>query len=97
LTESKFAVTSTPWDLGTFWIEPLQQWMNGEPVASICSTFGIYEGNLIRSVMKLNNMLEEWRCMAKFCEHSDMLNKFNGVEKLLIREVVIQDSLYLHM
>ena len=97
LTESKFAVTSTPWDLGTFWIEPLQQWMNGEPVASICSTFGIYEGNLIRSVMKLNNMLEEWRCMAKFCEHSEMLNKFNGVEKLLIREVVIQDSLYLHL
>jgi superfamily II RNA helicase len=97
LAENKFNMKSTPWDLGTFWIEPLQQWMNGEPVGSICSTFGIYEGNLIRSVMKLNNMLEEWRCMAKFCEHSEMLNKFKDAEKLLIREVVIQDSLYLHL
>ena len=97
LEEKKTGKQYTAWDLTTFWIEPLQQWMEGEPVASICSTFGIYEGNLIRSVLKLNNMLEEWRCMAKFCEHADMLSKFKDAEKLLIREVVIQDSLYLHL
>ena len=97
LEENKHGKDYTPWDLTTFWIEPLQQWMDGEPVASICSAFGIYEGNLIRSVLKLNNMLEEWRCMAKFCEHADMLAKFIDAEKLLIREVVIQDSLYLHL
>lgn len=97
LEEKKRGKEYTAWDLTTFWIEPLQQWMEGEPVASICRTFGIYEGNLIRSVLKLNNMLEEWRCMAKFCEHADMLSKFKDAEKLLIREVVIQDSLYLHL
>ena len=97
LEEKKRGKEYTAWDLTTFWIEPLQQWMEGEPVASICTTFGIYEGNLIRSVLKLNNMLEEWRCMAKFCEHADMLSKFKDAEKLLIREVVIQDSLYLHL
>ena len=95
--EKKIGKEYTPWDLTTFWIEPMQQWMDGEPVASICTTFGIYEGNLIRSVMKLNNMLEEWRSMAKFCEHSDMLDKFSGAEQFLLREVIVQDSLYLHL
>ena len=95
--EQKYRKQYTACNLSTYWIEPLQDWMNGESVASICSTYGIYEGNMIRSVLKLNNMLEEWRCMAKYCEHSEMLMKFTDVEKLLLREAVIQDSLYLHL
>jgi superfamily II RNA helicase len=95
--EQKHRKQYTACNLSTYWIEPLQDWMNGESVASICKSYGIYEGNMIRSVLKLNNMLEEWRCMAKYCEHSEMLLKFTDVEKLLVREAVIQDSLYLHL
>jgi superfamily II RNA helicase len=59
--------------------------------------YGMYEGNVIRSVLKLQNMLEEWRAMAIYCEHTEVLEKFRDAHNLLIREAVIQDSLYLHM
>ena len=73
------------------------RWMEGDSVASICSEFGIYEGNLIRSVLKLQNMLEEWRSMAQYCEHVEILHRFRDANNLLLRETVIQDSLYLHL
>jgi superfamily II RNA helicase len=87
----------TEWTLGTFWIDPMWRWMEGESVATLCSDYGIYEGNLIRSVLKLQNMLEEWRSMAGYCQHTDVLTKLEGADSLLLREAVIQDSLYLHL
>lgn len=87
----------TEWNLGTFWIEPLWRWMEGQSVATLCTDYGLYEGNLIRSVLKLQNMLEEWRSMAMYCEHTEVLARLEGADALLIREAVIQDSLYLHL
>lgn len=87
----------TEWNLGTFWIEPLWRWMEGESVATLCTDYVLYEGNLIRSVLKLQNMLEEWRSMATYCEHTEVLARLEGADSLLIREAVIQDSLYLHL
>jgi superfamily II RNA helicase len=85
------------WKMSVSWIGPLWDWMQGEAVSTICSNYGIYEGNLIRSVLKLQNMLDEWRSMATFCEHTDILEKFKDAHRLLVREAVIQDSLYLHL
>jgi antiviral helicase SKI2 len=88
---------ASKWSMGSSWIGPMWDWINGNSVASICQTYGIYEGNLIRSVMKLQNMLDEWRSMAAFCEHTEMMDKFRDAHTLLLKEAVIQDSLYLHM
>jgi superfamily II RNA helicase len=85
------------WNMSISWIGPIWDWMNGHAVATICQTYGIYEGNLIRSVLKLQNMLDEWRSMAAYCEHTDTMDKFRDAHQLLVREAVIQDSLYLHM
>ena len=88
---------SSEWPLGTFWIGPMWRWMEGESVATLCSEYGIYEGNLIRTALKLANMLEEWRSMAGYCGNLDVLDKFSRVHELVQREAVIQDSLYLHL
>jgi hypothetical protein len=52
---------------------------------------------MIRSVLKLQNILDEWRSMATFCEHIDTLDKFRDAHTLILRDAVIQDSLYLHL
>ena len=88
---------ATEWKLCTFWIGPMWRWMEGDAVATICQEHGVYEGNLIRSVLKLQNMLDEWRAMATYCQHTDVLDKFEKAHELLLREAVIQDSLYLHL
>jgi len=96
-TELQEKSTPSEWKMGTSWIGPMWDWMEGESVAAICVKYGMYEGNVIRSVLKLQNMLEEWRAMAIYCEHTEVLDKFRDAHNLLIREAVIQDSLYLHM
>lgn len=95
--ETQNKSSESPWKMGTTWIAPLWDWMNGESVARICANYEIYEGNLIRSVLKLQNMLDEWKSMASFCEQTDVLDRFKDASQLLIREAVIQDSLYLHL
>ena len=95
--EAEQGSAQSKWKMSTAWIGPMWDWMNGDAVATICQTYGIYEGNLIRSVLKLQNMLDEWRSMAAFCEHTDIMDKFRDAHHLLVREAVIQDSLYLHM
>jgi superfamily II RNA helicase len=94
--EDENGSTLSPWKMSTSWIGPLWDWMEGQSLGEICAKYDIYEGNMMRSVMKLYNMLEEWRCMATFCEHSDILEKFRDAHTLLLRKAVIQDSLYLH-
>jgi superfamily II RNA helicase len=88
---------ASEWKLCTFWIAPMWRWMEGDAVATICQEYGVYEGNLIRSVLKLQNMLDEWRSMATYCGHTDVLERFEKAHELLLREAVIQDSLYLHL
>jgi len=88
---------ASEWKLCTFWIGPMWRWMEGDAVATICQDYGVYEGNLIRSVLKLQNMLDEWRSMATYCGHTDVLERFEKAHELLLREAVIQDSLYLHL
>ena len=43
------------------------------------------------------SLLEEWRSMATYCQHTDVLRAFEGAEDLLVRDAVIKDSLYLHL
>lgn len=95
--EKEQCSVQSKWNMSTAWIGPMWDWINGDAVATICQTYGLYEGNLIRSVLKLQNMLDEWRSMAAFCEHTDVMDKFRDAHHLLLREAVIQDSLYLHM
>ena len=95
--EKAAGAKATEWALGTFWITPMCRWMDGDSVAQICTDYGVYEGNLIRTVLKLQNILDEWRSMAEYCEHIDVLEKFRNAHELLVREAVIQDSLYLHL
>jgi superfamily II RNA helicase len=95
-TEDEEGAMGSRWKMGTSWIGPMWDWMEGLSTGEICAKYEIYEGNLTRSVMKLYNMLEEWRCMATFCEHADVLEKFRDAHMMLLTKAVIQDSLYLH-
>jgi hypothetical protein len=47
--------------------------------------------------MKMANLLEEWRSLATFCEHAEMLEKLRDVEKLVLRDVAVCSSLYVSL
>ena len=85
------------WSLHTSWIEPLQRWMNEEEAAVICSEYGLYEGNFIRSVLKVSNMVEEWVSLATFTKSIELLQLLEGLKERLVRGVVRPESLYLNL
>jgi hypothetical protein len=43
------------------------------------------------------NILEEWLAMATYCQHIEQINKINEVRQGIIRDIVVSDSLYLHL
>jgi len=85
------------WKISTQLIEPLRRWIEGDNASVICQEHGLFEGNFIRAVMKMSNMLDEVLAMATYCQHTDQINKIMEVRQKIIRDIVISDSLYLHL
>ena len=91
------AKTDDAWTLSIQWTEPVYRWLT-EPdlhIATLCETYGTFEGNLVRGFLKLTNLLDEWISLATFCEHADQLEKIAEVKGLLVRGLVLPTSLYL--
>ena len=90
------------WAVNTSWVEPVWRWLGGggaEPAtaAELCADYGFYEGNLMRVLLKMVNLLEELRCAATLSADVDMLEKMKGAELRLLRDVAVCDSLYLRI
>ena len=85
------------WSISTRMIEPMRRWIQGENASIICFDHDIFEGNFIRTVMKMGNMLDEWLSMATYCQHTEQIEKIMEVRQRMIRDIVISDSLYLHL
>ena len=85
------------WTFTTTWIEPIWRWLNGENASQICADYGLFEGNFVRAVLRVANMADEWTAMATFCEDVELLEKLKDVRTNLVRDIIIPDSLYLHL
>jgi superfamily II RNA helicase len=83
------------WALSTTWVEPVWRWLGGATLQELCRDYDTYEGNMIRIFMKMSNLLEEWRSLATFCEHAEMLEKLRAFEQIILRDVAVSNSLYI--
>jgi superfamily II RNA helicase len=97
--ESQYAIQSpdTYWELSTTWIEPMYRWSLGDDASILCRDYDLFEGNLLRSIMKCVNLLEEWAALATFKKDVLMLDKLRGIEQSLKRNIATSDSLYLRL
>jgi superfamily II RNA helicase len=85
------------WELNTTWVEPVWRWLQGATVQELCADYECYEGNLLRLLSKVVNLLEEWRSLATLCNDTEMLEKMRGVETKVMRDFTPGDSLYLRL
>lgn len=72
-------------------------WMRGLSAAEVCSTHGLYAGNLYRLLQTLRNLVDELHILATIERNVTLLDTIAKVHELLIRDLAIGDSLYLHM
>ena len=85
------------WCISTDMMDPMRKWMEGEHASVICAEHGLFEGNFIRCIMKLANILDEWLAMATYCQHIEQVDKVMEVRQRVIRDLISGDSLYLRL
>lgn len=85
------------WTLSTTWVEPVKRWLEGDSAAQICSDAGLFEGNFVRAILRVANMVDEWIAVATLREDLETLEKLQDVRPRLVRDFIVPDSLYLHL
>ena len=98
--EAKYKIAYDPkfWGLSTEWIEPISDWLNSEEtLGQIAARHEIFEGNLQKALMKLSGLLEEFQAMATMSEQVEMLAKLEEARPLVLRDIVLSESLYLRI
>lgn len=86
------------WSLSLEWIEPIAEWVKGEiSIPELAATYEIFEGNLMKALMKLGGLLEEFQAMASLSSNLEMLTMLEGARQLVLRDIVLAESLYLRI
>ena len=86
------------WGLSTEWIEPIARWLESDIILpQLATEFDIFEGNLQRSLMKLMGLLEEWKALCTLAGETEWLAVLEGGLELVLRDVVVAESLYLRL
>jgi superfamily II RNA helicase len=85
------------WGLSLTWVDPIWRWIQGDSAAAICNEYGLFEGNFVRAVLRVANMVDEWTSVATLAQDLETLEKLQDVKQKLIREILVPDSLYLHL
>jgi len=85
------------WTLCTTWIEPVQRWVDGDSASTICTDYGLFEGNFVRAVLRISNMVDEWIAVGTYTGDVDLLDKLSIVRNKLVKDFLVPDSLYLHL
>lgn len=81
------------WSLNAMWPDVIARWLHGDTISQIATDYELFEGNVYRAILKMANLVEEWKAVATLRRDLAMLEKMNGL--VLFREGFIIDSLYI--
>ena len=93
-------LTATNWDyweLNYQFVEIVWRYVNGEEIAAICADYEIFEGNLIRILLKMGNILQEWQVLATITKNVEQLEMLSDAASLLAVGTIGSESLYLRL
>lgn len=83
------------WRIDCTWADAAIRWVKGEHASLICGDYGLYEGNFIRAMLKIANLVDEWTTMATLTKDLDQLELLRDARQKIVKGVVVPDSLYL--
>jgi len=85
------------WGMSLEWVEPVAEWLEGISFPELAAKYEIFEGNLMKALLKLGGLLEEFQAMASLSGEVQMLKMLEGARQLVLRDIVIAESLYLRI
>ena len=66
-------------------------------IGVLCEKYGFFEGNFVKAILKVSNILEELASMANLMSKTALLERLECARSKLVRGLVVPDSLYLHL
>lgn len=87
------------WTLSTEWVEAISEWIRDPDVIlpKLAADFGMFEGNIQRALMKLMGLVEEFKALCELSGEVAWLKELEGAQELVLRGVVMAESLYLRL
>ena len=78
-------------------IDVIYHWIDGAPAKELCEGYGLYEGNLTKTILKLSNLYEELTVLATLNSDVGLLERLKPMASLIVRDIAVPDSLYLRI
>jgi superfamily II RNA helicase len=86
------------WDINTEWIEPVADWLRGDvTLPELCVQHEIFEGNMMKALLKLSGLLDEFLAMCGLTGELEWLAELSEARQLILRDIVVAESLYLRV
>jgi len=76
-------------------VEVTYNWCNGQSFEEVCKQTDSFEGSIIRTLRRLDELLKQMDNAAKVIGNRDLSEKFVEASKCLKRGIVFAASLYL--
>jgi len=83
------------WKLSLLWVAVVARWQSGMSVPAIATEFGLFEGNVLRGLLRVSNMLEELAAVAQLRKDLDLLERLRSF--VFLRGEIVTDSIYLRL
>ncbi len=70
-------------------------WCEGKSFTQICSMTDMFEGQIIRTIRRLDELLNQMKLAAQSISNPELEEKFTAGGKLMKRGIIFAGSLYL--
>jgi superfamily II RNA helicase len=84
----------TDYNLYLDFVEPAYIWASGGSIHEVYKNTSVYDGNFIKSIMRINNICENLMDICKTIERYDICSKLENHNEILIRDITSINSLY---
>jgi superfamily II RNA helicase len=88
-------VFKSEWSTSLTMYEATKQWTNGKSWFEIKDLFSSFEGNFIKNILRLCNLMRNILSIARITKNIKLINTLEGFQEKLIKDIVTSDSLYL--
>jgi superfamily II RNA helicase len=88
----------TNWNISTDYVDLAYKWCSGADLGEIVmmlNTIEEYEGNFVKSMLKIVNICHDVQAICKMIGKIEVLPIFETIDKLVLRDIVSVNSIYL--
>ena len=92
--EQKNLLLDLDWGIYFTLAEPVSDWLDGKSLNEIVLKYGIYSGNFVKNIIKLNNIIQDVVKISSILKKLKLFEESSKLEGMLIRDNINTESLY---